>query len=216
MAAHPPGPGFPRQAPSVNISTSGSSGIEAIAARVSNPAVKRQLAEILARVLRADQRPRRLVEPIEEPSQKKAQRGTARQQRQRRAFLGGQRPLPPIAIEQQPGLGHIEAAMRLETPCVEADRQVIGKKIGAGKIEVDQARELTVAKEGIVRKEVSVDDPGGKLVRPRAFEQPKFSLQLCREAGLRLVSAATTGFEETAPAGNGKIIRASHRKRGAG
>src|SRR5437667_4888444 len=101
MAAHPPGPGFPRQAPSVNTSTSDSSGIETIAAWVDNPAVEPQLAEILARVLRADQRPRRLVEPIEQPGQEKAQCGTARQQRQRRAFLRGQRPLPPIAVEQQ-------------------------------------------------------------------------------------------------------------------
>src|SRR5437870_2624405 len=111
MAAHPPGPGFPRQAPSVNTSTSDSSGTETIAAWVGNPAVKPQLAEILARILRADQRSCRLVEPIEEPGQQKAQRGTAREQRQCGAFGRDQRPLPLIAVEQQARLGHIEAAI---------------------------------------------------------------------------------------------------------
>src|SRR5215468_5838509 len=149
MAAHPPGPGFPRQAPSVNRSTSDSSGIETISARIGNPAVKPQLAEVLARVLRADQRPGRLVEPIEQPGQEKAQCGAARQQRQRRALLRGERPMPPIALQQLPGLGHIEAAIGLETPSVEADRHVINKKVGASKIEVDQARELAAAEEDV-------------------------------------------------------------------
>src|SRR4029077_19264286 len=215
MAAHPPGPGLPRQAPSVKTSTSDSSAIEPVVAGAGNLTVKAQLAEIFAGVLRADQRPSRLVEPVEQPGQQKAQRGTAGQQWQRGAFLGAERPLPVIVVEQLSGLGHIAATIGLEAPRVEADRQIIGKKVSAGKIEVDQARELAVTKEGVVGKEIGVDDPGGEIARPHAFEQPKVDGQLRRQAGLDLVSAATTGFEETTPAGDRKIVPASHRKRGA-
>src|SRR5216683_2729593 len=139
MAAHPPGPGLPRQAPSVKTSTSESSDIEAIAARVDDVSVEPQLAQIFERILGPDQRPRRLVEPVEEPGQQKAQRSAASEQRQCREFRRNERPLPPIAVEQQPRLGHIEAAIGLKAPSVETDRQVIGEKVGAGKIEVNQA-----------------------------------------------------------------------------
>src|SRR5712691_9323628 len=70
MAPQPPGPGLPLQAPSVKISTS---GIDAIAGRAGDAAVKAQLFQIFDRVLGADQGTRGLVQPVIEPGQQKTQ-----------------------------------------------------------------------------------------------------------------------------------------------
>jgi hypothetical protein len=42
--------------------------------------------------------------------------------------------------------------IRLEAPAVEADRDVIGERVGAGEIEVDQARQFVAKKKHVVRK----------------------------------------------------------------
>src|SRR5262245_1293951 len=99
MAAQPPGPGLPRHAPSVKISTSDGSAIEPVAADIHDAAVKTQLAQKFERILRSDQRSRRLVEPIEQPCQQKAQRAAARKKRERGEFSCGERPRLPIAVE---------------------------------------------------------------------------------------------------------------------
>ena len=108
-------------------------------------AVEAQLAKIFERVLRPHQGPRRLVEPIEQTGQQKAQRAAACQERQGSELGGGERSIPPIAVEQQPRLGHVEAAIGLKAPGVKADRQVVGEEVGAGEIEIDQAGKLLLA-----------------------------------------------------------------------
>src|SRR4029077_8816771 len=82
IAPHPPGPGLPLHAPSVKISTPGStrrgpSDIDAIGGRSHDPAVKAQLFEILERILRAHQGAGGLVQPVVEPGQEKPQRAAA-------------------------------------------------------------------------------------------------------------------------------------------
>jgi len=49
----------------------------------------------------------------------------------------------------------------LETPGVQADGDVVHQRIGAGEIEVDQARELVAEEKDIVWKKISVDDACG-------------------------------------------------------
>src|SRR5437899_10038487 len=122
MAAQPPGPGLPRQAPSVKISTAVDSGIEAIAAEIGDAAVEPQLAQIFEWILWPNQRPRRLVEPIEQSRQQKPERAAARQQWQSGELGCGEGSPPPVAVEQQPSLCHIEAAIGFEAPGIEANR----------------------------------------------------------------------------------------------
>src|SRR6516162_1232042 len=216
IAAHPPGPGLPRQAPSVKTSTSDSSDIEAVPARIGNGAVEPQLTQIFERILWPDQYPRRWVKPIKEPRQQKAQRATAGEHRQRSKFVRREGPLPSITVEQQSCLGHIKAAVRFEAPGVEADRQVIGKKISAGEIEVNQAGQRVVAEEYVIRKKVGVDYPYREVTRPHGLEQHKFGSEFFGEPRLCLGGAGPTGFEEAPPAGDREIIRSGHPERRAG
>src|SRR6516165_4188786 len=194
IAAHPPGPGLPRQAPSVKTSTSDSSDIEAVPARVGNGAVEPQLTQIFERVLRPDQCPRRWIEPIEEPRQQKAQRAPACEHRQRREFARRERPLSSITVEQQSRLRHVEAVISFEAPGVQTDRQVIGEKVGAGEIEVNQAGQLVVAEEYVIRKRVGVVSPLRKVAWPRVFEQHKSGAEFSGEPGLGLGGGGPTGL----------------------
>src|SRR3954447_24865944 len=85
IAAQPPGPGFPEQAPSVWTSTttpSSGSG-EAIGRDPLDATVEAELAQVLARVFGLDQRPLDLVQPVVEPRHQEAERRPPREHRQR-------------------------------------------------------------------------------------------------------------------------------------
>ena len=88
IAAQPPGPGFPEQAPSVKISTRGWS--QAVLRGAFDLQVKAQPLGVIARVLGAHQGGGIAVYPVVKPRQKKAQRGAAAQNRQRGDLGGGQ------------------------------------------------------------------------------------------------------------------------------
>src|SRR5690606_18189839 len=69
-AAQPPGPGLPRQAPSVKISTASSlmnSAFDPVGRGAQHLAVEFQFLPVFQRVLRLDQRAGHLVEPVVEP-----------------------------------------------------------------------------------------------------------------------------------------------------
>jgi hypothetical protein len=72
-----------------------------------------------------------------EAGQEKPQRRAPSKHR-KRLGLGGESAHGLIAIDQGHALGQVERAIWLETPGIEADRDVIGEKIIAGEIEVDQ------------------------------------------------------------------------------
>src|SRR5260370_30511650 len=91
--------------------------------------------------------------------------------------------------DEESRLGDIEAAVRLEAPGVEADRQVIGEKIGAGEIEIDQPRHLAVAEEDIVREQIGMDDPARQPARPRRFQTGELLAEPGGDAPLHLVGA---------------------------
>jgi hypothetical protein len=118
IAPQPPGPGFPEQAPSVKIEA--------------------QLAPVFERILRPHQRARRNVEPVDQSGEQKTQRGAARQHRKRGAFRILDRPDFSVGLQQRAPLGDVERMIGLEAPCVEADRKIVGQRIVAGEIEVDQ------------------------------------------------------------------------------
>src|SRR6516165_10068257 len=216
MAAQPPGPGLPRHAPSVKISTSDNSGIETVGAQISDAAVEAKLAQIFKRILRPDQRSFRLVEPIKKPRQEKTECTAAREQGQGGELRRRERSRSPIAVEQQSRLGHIEAAIGFEAPSIEADRQIIGEKVGAGEIEVNQAGNFTVAKENVIGKEVSVDHPGRQAARARAFEQLQLGAELFSKPRLHLGRTIETGIEDPPPTSDRKIVCSGHPERGAG
>ena len=106
----------------------------------------------------------------------------------------GERPRPPIAFEQQPRLGHVETAVGFEAPGVEADRQIIGEKVGTGEIEVNQPGNLALAEEDIVREKVGVNHSGRQVVRPFRLDQRKLGLQLAGELGLHFGRTGAASF----------------------
>jgi hypothetical protein len=59
--------------------------------------------------------------------------------------------------------------IRLETPGVETDGDVVGERIGAGEIEIDQAGELGTEEEHVVRKQVGMDHALRQVFRPSLF-----------------------------------------------
>src|SRR5690606_2693944 len=120
-APHPPGPGLPEHAPSVWISTTSSpsparmpaatASIQAVGARASEAAVEAQLAQVLERVLGADQRPLDLVQPVVQPGQQEPQRRAAGEQRQRRQLALAERPILAVGPKQLARLGDVEGAV---------------------------------------------------------------------------------------------------------
>src|SRR5262249_18784352 len=120
-----------------------------------------------------------------------------------------------IAFEQEPRLRHVETAVGFEAPGVEADRHIIGEKVGAGEIEVNQARDFTLAEKSIVREKIGVDHAGREIARPVRFYQRKLRLQFVGEPGLDFVRPATAGSIKAAPPGDREIVRPRHPERGA-
>src|SRR3954454_7977283 len=83
MAAQPPGPGLPEQAPSVWTSTTPSSDSgEAIGRDPLDAAVEAELAQVLARVLGFDQGALDLMQPVVEPRHQEAERRPPGEDRQ--------------------------------------------------------------------------------------------------------------------------------------
>ena len=138
----------------------------AVIAHAGDALVEAQLADIFQRVLRLHQRARRHVEQVDQPRQQETQRRAARQQRQRLLLGVGQLPLAAIGVEQRARLGDVEGMIRLETPGVQADRDVIGQHVVAGEREVDQPRQLVAEEEHVVGKQIGVDHAVRQIVRP--------------------------------------------------
>src|SRR5260370_37576050 len=168
MAPQPPGPGFPLHAPSVKISTS---GIDAIRGRAGDTAVKPQPLHKFERILGAQQSARGLVDPVVKPGEQEPQRTAAGERGRSGKFGAVKEPDLAVMADKEAGLGHVEAEIRLEAPSVEAYRDVVGEKIGAGKIEIDQSREIAITEKYIVRKQVGVNDARRQNARPGRFKK---------------------------------------------
>src|SRR3954471_11278433 len=102
IAAQPPGPGLPEQAPSVWTSTTTLSGSgEAIGRDPLDAAVETELAQVLARVLGLDQRALDLVQRVVEPRHQEAERRPPGEDRQGVHLRLRERQARPVALEQR-------------------------------------------------------------------------------------------------------------------
>ncbi len=100
----------------------------------------------------------------------------------------------------------------LEAPGVEADGDVIGERVGAGEVEVDQAGELLAEEEHIVGKQVGVDHALRQAARPRAFEQRELALDRVAQSRLHGVRARGGRNIERPPAVNRERVAPALRK----
>src|SRR6516165_6063368 len=88
----------------------------------------------------------------------------------------------------------------LETPRVETNREVVGERVGAGEVEVDQAGQPAAEKEHVIGKEVGVDHPLRKIVWPMRFQIMEFGHDSLREIPLDAVSQFTGRLVKVSPA----------------
>src|SRR3954451_1019130 len=116
MAAQPPGPGLPEQAPSVwtSTTTSSSGSGESIGRDSLDAAVEAELAQVLARVLGLDQGALDLMQPVVEPCHQEAERRPPGEDRQGVQLGPREWPARPVALEQRLGLGDVERQVALE------------------------------------------------------------------------------------------------------
>src|SRR5208337_1754941 len=124
--------------------------LESIGTRRPHVLMKLELAPIFHRILALHKCRVRRVEPIVEAGKQKAQRRASGKKRQRLKLLRRKLPDGVIAIEQRAGLGHVEGAVGLKTPSVQANGQVVGEQVVAGEIKVDHPRYLIVQKEDVI------------------------------------------------------------------
>src|SRR3954467_13171790 len=110
IAAQPPGPGLPEQAPSVwtSTTTSSSGSGEAIGRDPLDAAVEAELAQVLARVLGLHQGTLDLVEPVVEPRHQEAERGAAGEDREGVELRSREGAARPVALEQRLRLRDVE------------------------------------------------------------------------------------------------------------
>ena len=111
-----------------------------------------------------------------------------------------------IALEQRLALGHVEGVVALEAPGVQCDGDVVGERIVAGEIEVDQAGELVAEEEGVVRKEIGVDDALRQAGRPVGLQVVELLLDGGGEPGSDLVGTRTKPRIERSPAGKSQGV----------
>src|SRR5438132_1624366 len=133
----------------------------------------------------------------------------AGEQWQRAAFLIGERPHLRIGLQQAPALGHVVGMICLEAPGIEANRDVVGERVGAGEIEVDQSGELVAEEEHVVGKEIGVDDALRQVRWPRFFEMRQLGGEKLLQVGLYLVCAGAAILVERPPAADRKRIGAA-------
>ena len=124
---------------------------------------------------------------------------------------------PAVGIEECARLGDVERIIALEAPGVEADRDVVGEHVVAGKGEIDDAGEPLAEKENIVRKQIGVNHAIWQIHRPNAaFEMIELSRDELAQTVLQFVGARSCCIEQRTPAGNRQRIGTRHRKIASG
>ena len=96
---------------------------------------------------------------------------------------------PVVAVEQSLPLVALNDAVGLKAPGVETDRQIIGKAVVAGEIEVDQAQSRS-PKKILIGKQIGVDDAlSGRSAGQTRCQEFKLLFDGAVEIGLRSPSA---------------------------
>ncbi len=188
-------------------------GCDAVIAHAGHALLKAQLAGIFERILGPHQRALGTSRKIDQPGQQEAQRRAARQQRQRVLLGLGQWALAAIAAEKGARLGDVERTIALETPGIEADRDVVGEHVVAGKGEIDDAGNLIAEKEHIVGKQVGVDHALRQILWPDiAFEIIELGADEGAQSVLQGIGAGCGRIEQRPPARHRQRVGARHRK----
>ena len=94
----------------------------------------------------------------------------------------------------------------IKAPGVEANREVVGEKLVTGKIKIDDAADVVLGKQHVVREQVSVDNTFGQIARPLRFEKFKFFVDEVRKSRFAFVRAVPTVVGQPAPSSEGKRV----------
>src|SRR5579862_1327736 len=103
-----------------------------------------------------------------------------------------------------------------KAPGVEADGDVVSKRIGAGEIKIDEPGKLIAEEKYIVREQVGMDDALRQSARPVALQYVELGGDQRLDVAFHLVRALAATVVERPPAGDRQRIVAVHGKIGAG
>lgn len=145
------------------------------------------------RVLARHQRVRRRVQPVPRAGQQEAQRRRAPQRRHRGGFLRADAVHAAVAGFQRLGAVGMEGRpVSAEAPRAVHHGKVVGARVGAGEVEIDDAGDGVAERQHVVREQVGVDRrlrqvrrPVRRLPRHLAFDQrrqPRVDLAGARQA----------------------------------
>src|SRR4029079_10455286 len=101
---------------------------------------------------------------------------------------------------ERPALGGVELKIRLEAPCIEADCNVVGERVVAGEVKIDQTRKFLIDEEDVVREEVGVDDALRQSIRPGSFEELKLGADKVPEPRHDVLCAGSKRLKKRPPA----------------
>src|SRR5437879_2945417 len=106
--------------------------------------------------------------------------------------------------------------VKLEAPGVEADRDVVGERVGAGEIKIDQAGQPIAEEENVVGKQIGVDHALRQVARPVPLEVIEFGGDRLLEPRLQTIGAACGSAKQRLPALDRECILALEREIAAG
>ena len=110
------------------------------------------------------------------------------------------------AAQQRTGLGDVQAVVGLEAPGVDADRQVVGERVIAGEVEIDEARQILPEEENIVGEQVGVDHAGRQIAGPVGRDFTEFCVEQVPQAGDDIVGLVAGLRAEGLPPRNGHVV----------
>ena len=112
-----------------------------------------------------------------------------------------------IARQKCAGLGDIEGGVGLKAPRIERNGEVIGIKIIAGKIKIDQTRHIALREKYVIRKQIGMNDSRRQIVRPIFLKAGKFAFHRPSQVGANLIGARMAAFKQCLPIAKPVIVR---------
>src|SRR6266566_1939011 len=106
--------------------------------------------------------------------------------------------------------------VKLEAPGVEADRDVVGERVGAGEIKIDQAGQPIAEEEHVVGKQIGMDHALWQVARPMPLEMIELGNDRLLEPRLQAIGTARGSTKQRPPALDRECILALGREIAAG
>src|SRR5262249_27767342 len=103
-----------------------------------------------------------------------------------------------------------------EAPRVEADRNVVGKGVSAGEVEVDQSRKLVTEKKYVVGEQIGMNHAAWQIMWPTILQMIEFGRDGTAKIPLDAVGELLSRLKERAPACDRERIYAHHLEIGTG